>query len=123
MQALGIVQRVYGDVRVRVDQQGGWQSGRSVEFAMPERLKDVVVGDAYDGCGRRDDNTVACWLPAAFRNLIPPPTGTLVQFAGHGDTFCGVRGDGSITCWGDPWPGHDLTGSALATGRNRIGEP
>jgi hypothetical protein len=96
---------------VRIDGTAGCWTGKRqpVEPRTPERFKDVAVGYGQL-CGRRADNTVACSTPDAPRGLVPPPAAKLVQIAGDGETFCGVREDGGIDCWGDPWPGRALAG-------------
>lgn len=106
---------------IRVDRSVGcwhWAS-EPLDSPMPERFKEVAVGGIYDVCGRRDDDSVVCWTPSP-RVKIPPPAVKLAQLTGSHDTFCGVRNDGGVECWGDPWPGREQSGRSIWEAAPRV---
>jgi len=63
-----------------------------------DRFKDIAM-TSWGGCGRRQDDTVACW----GRPPGPVPQGRFKALDGGTYHVCGVRDDGRIACWG----GHD----------------
>jgi len=76
------------------------ESGKSGAWGLvsQDRFKDIAT-TSWGGCGRRQDDTVACWgrLPG------PVPQGRFKALDGGTFHICGIRDDGRIACWG----GHD----------------
>ena len=73
-------------------------------FVSRDRFKDIAT-TSWGGCGRRQDDTVACWgrLPG------PVPQGRFKSLDGGTNHVCGIRDDGRIACWG----GHENKSSPI----------
>jgi hypothetical protein len=68
-----------------------------------ERFVDVEVNYSNGVCARRRDDTVLCWAASEQAPLPEPPGGRFKSLASSNSAFCGVRDDGSVGCWGDPY--------------------
>jgi len=69
-----------------------------------ERFKDVTATQ-WGGCGRRQDDTVACW----GRVPCQAPAGRFTSLDASFSHVCGVRDDGRIVCWGESNNGFSWT--------------
>jgi alpha-tubulin suppressor-like RCC1 family protein len=47
------------------------------------------------------NRTAACWGSILSAGTIAVPTGMFSSISVGDDYACGVRTDGSVTCWGD----------------------
>ena len=115
-----------------------WGSDEYGELRVPadERFTAIAAGENYT-CGLRPDGTTACWgsdldfpehWPEEMRNhaYLPPFPPEDERFtaiaAGRGNT-CGLRTDGSVTCW-DPFRGFTPFGTervvAIDAGRAAV---
>jgi hypothetical protein len=54
-------------------------------------------------CGLDRSGWIGCWTNDMVGDSTPvvAPTGSFTQLVGGESTFCGVRTDGTIACWGD----------------------
>lgn len=99
---------------VRTDKTiGCWDASDGlVDTPMPFRFIDVVTGDALHVCGRREDGTLSCWGThpwSAVDVVRSSPSTRFKSLDASYDQLCGVRVDGHIECFGDPWPGSFAT--------------
>ena len=80
----------------------------------------VATGGANSVCGLRHDSTLECWHDPGMRCVrhhfgwlcrrasseepeiesLDAPAGLFSQVSAHGGTFCGVRLDATVLCWG-----------------------
>jgi hypothetical protein len=51
-------------------------------------------------CGRRTDDTVACWGDNVY-GQSSPPAGTFKLVSTGGNHTCGLQSDDTVPCWGD----------------------
>lgn len=64
----------------------------------------VHVAIDYYGriCGLDSSGALTCWMGTSGNtNPLTPPSGSFSLIVGGESTFCAVRTDGTIACWGD----------------------
>ena len=99
-----------------------WGANTAVTSSPPEGEFDQLASSAYGVCGLRPSGEVECWrgydpsleelrkeiggLPSFPRYLdqeswVPdPPEGSFQMIGADSRGGCGIRSDGSVTCWG-----------------------
>ena len=56
-----------------------------------------------NACALRNNHTVTCWKGMSdAQPLEATPAGTFTSLAGTRQAMCGIRTDGTTTCWGTP---------------------
>lgn len=101
-------------------------------------FRSVSVGHSHS-CGVKTDGTVACWganistysftlipdptiIYETYRGQATPPEGTFRAVSAGQWHTCGIRTDGSATCWGSDYDAEDgetYYGQATPPGGNR----
>jgi hypothetical protein len=69
---------------------------------MPGAFVDMTFAYRENLCGLDAAGEITCFNLVAGVTAPPAaPAGPFVQFAGSGQSLCGLRPDGTTTCWGD----------------------
>jgi hypothetical protein len=63
-----------------------------------ERFVDIEMQEVGDACGITEERAVKCWDPQT-NEARESPEGEFTRLAASRGT-CGIRTDGSVTCWG-----------------------
>lgn len=97
-----------------------WGNLPSSGLGVPQEPLSDFAHNGVTGCGVvAATGALACWGADPF-GIRTPPAGTFTQVRMNRVYACGLRTDGSVTCWGEAppaWPtGSDFT--ALAMGEN-----
>ena len=90
-----------------------WGSDEYGQLRAPEneRFAAISAAGSYT-CGLRSDGTASCWgydlgvteewpeaLRSTYRPPFPPPDERFAAIEAGGLLMCGLRADGSVTCW------------------------
>jgi hypothetical protein len=80
-----------------------WGTGGGASSPDPVEFVEISAGDAYS-CGiRQGTRAVECWGSHPF-DVLDIPSGGFSTLSAASGYACGIRTDGSATCWGDSLP-------------------